>query len=118
MPINVSEAIDFDTAEKVILERQTGGSRVDGRFVPTPAVEIKMLASVQQPDGSSLEKLVGANKKVEHKLFICNKKVYTVDDRDGIAADIIRRGSQRFKAVKAQDWNAYGHSTVIGALIP
>ncbi len=118
MPINVGEALCPDTAVRVSVERQTGGTRVNGRFVPTPPQIIKMLASPQQPTGSQLKFLEGAEKKMEVRFFICNKPVRTVNDRLGIAADIIIFKGLRFKVIDSKDWDIFGHSSVIGALIP
>lgn len=74
MPINVSEALDSDTAERIIVERDTGtGVYVDGIYVNAPIRTFKTLASVQQPTPKQLETLPQGERDKNPMLFISKK---------------------------------------------
>jgi len=113
MPINVSEAIDSDTATIVTLFNSTGGDYVDGIFVPGSETTTRALASVQQPTPKQLEFLEGGERSKSIKSFYLNKEVFTSSD-DRTATEILHRGN-RYKVVHAGDWLDYGWFFAIGA---
>jgi hypothetical protein len=117
MPINVSEALDIDTAEVVTVIRTTSGSYVDGLYVKGTESTFKALASVQQPTPDQVMLLPEGERNDNNKLFICNKRVYGTEDRDANISDMILYKSKRYKVVQPKDWTAYGHSTVVGVQI-
>lgn len=117
MVINVSEALDSDTASVITIVRSTVGGYVDGLYVKGVTVNVSALASVQQPSAAML-KLVPENERTtDIKLFICNKSIRTTRNKEGLPADQIRDGSFLYKVIDAKDWDRYGHSTVMGVLI-
>ena len=118
MPINVSEAIDSDTAERITVTRSAlAGSRVDGRWVPPATTSFKTLASVQQPTPKQLDQMPSGDRDTEYKLFISIKELLSSDDSTGQVADTLSYKGKKFKVVQPMDWTAYGHSTVIAARV-
>lgn len=112
MPINVSEAIDSDTAVIVPLENSTGGY-VDGIYQKATTTVTMALASVQQPTPKQLEFLEGGERVKDIKSFYLNKEVKEADD-DGPETVITHRG-QRYKVVFAGDWQDFGWFFAMGA---
>lgn len=118
MPINVSEAIDFDTAERISVFRYTGGGLDDdGIWQKGVATEIKTIASVQQPSGKDLQRLPQGQRARNIKKFICKTRLLTVDDIDQIQADEIVYVGKRYEVIYAENWNAYGHTTALAARV-
>lgn len=113
MPINVSEALDLDTAEIMTAERISGGY-VDGVWVKNLPTTFKILASAQQPTPSQLQVLPEGERDSNPRLFISNKPLRTVSDRDGTLADIVIYKGKRYKIIKLGDWDAYGHNMAFG----
>lgn len=114
MPINVSEAIDSDTAERITISRDTG-SYVDGLWVANGApLLVPALAGVQQPSTKQLEVLPRGEKATDAKLFISNKRINTTDAKSGLPADNIIFEGETYKCYAAADWGSYGHWTVVG----
>jgi len=113
MPINVSEAIDSDTAEKIAVKR-TPGSFVDGLFVKGTPVLFNTLASVQQPTPKQLEILPEGERSKNPRLFISKKALQTTNDKDGIIADIVTFKGQQFKIIAVGNWESYGHTMAFG----
>lgn len=117
MLINVSEALDSDTASMITIIRSTVGAYVDGLYVKGTTVNVPALASVQQPTPAML-KLVPENERTtDIKLFICNKPIRTTRNKEDLPADQILDGTFLYKVIDAKDWDRYGHSTVMGVLI-
>lgn len=114
MTINVSEALDSDTAIIITVERTTGGY-VNRKFVKNPPVTFKALASPQPASADDLQILSEGDREKSIIKFICNKAVYTTRDRDGLPSDVIIWKGQRYRVINAADWNQFGHSTVLGA---
>ena len=114
MVINVSEALDSDTAQIVTVIRTAVGSYVDGLYVKGSTSTFKTLASVQQPSPIQLEILPEGEKDKDVKLFICKKPVRTTNDEAGLIADIIMYKGQRYKITNSADWDDYGHTTAMG----
>lgn len=116
MPIQVSEAICFDTAESVQLLRFNQGGRVGGRYVAgalqTP---VKMLASVQQPSGKDLQKLPEGERDKDVMKFITIKPLRTTSDRDNLMADVIIRRGVQYKVIYSEDWDVFGQTTNMAA---
>lgn len=113
MPINVSEALDRDTAERVTVARQTG-SYADGIFVKGASTTFKTLASVQQPTRQQLQTLPEGERTKDSRLFISKKVLRAGNDKDGTIADIVTHKGIQYKIVGVGDWSSYGHSSVIG----
>ncbi len=114
MPINVSEAIDFDTAERITVERAAIGGYVDGIYVKGVPTTFKALASVQQPTPKQLEMLKEGERDKNPRLFISNKPLRTTSDRDETIADIVIYKSKRYKIVALGDWSSFGHTMGFG----
>ena len=114
MPINVSEALDMDTAEIILIERTREGEYVDGIYVKGTPLNFKALASVQQPTPKQLEILPEGERDSDAKLFISNKPLRTTSDRDGTIADIVIYKGDRYKLIRAGDWSSYGHTQAFG----
>lgn len=114
MPINVSEAIDSDTAEKITVERSTGDDFVDGLFVKGTTTTFNTLASVQQPTPKQLEILPEGERSKNPRLFISKKALRTTNDKDQIIADIVIFKGQRFKIIATGNWESYGHTMAFG----
>lgn len=113
MPIQVTEALDFDTSVIVQLEDSSGGKYIEGIYVPgIPAIR-KALASVQQPSPEQLNFLEGGERTKDLKAFYLNKKV-VASKGDKIATVIIHR-SKRYKVIFIGDWEDYGYFFAIGA---
>lgn len=115
MPINVSEAIDSDTAEIITVTRYTGGSRINGIWQPGTPSQFKTLASAQPASADDLQNMPeGERDKVIFK-FISKKPIRTVQDRDGEEADEITFKGSDWRVIKGGDWSSYGHNTVFAA---
>ena len=114
MTINVSEALDSDTAEIITVERQNG-NYVDGVYVFGTPIIFKTLASVQQPTSQQLERIPPGQRTTDMRLFISKKPIRGADDRNNIPADIILHKSKRYTVISLGDWQSYGFSSAIGA---
>lgn len=117
MPINVSQAICSSTAEKILVERNAPGGYVDGIYVPGATSSFFTLASVQQPSPKQLQVLPEGERDKDLMLFISKKKINTVSDRDSTEADVILRKGIRYKVIHSADWDAFGHTIVMGERI-
>ena len=114
MVINVSEALDSDTAQIVTVIRTAAGSYVDGLYVKGSTSTFKTMASVQQPTPEQLEILPEGEKSKDVKLFISKKPIRTTDDDAGLVADIVMYKGQRYKIINSEDWDNYGHTISMG----
>lgn len=117
MPINVSEALDSDTAELITVKRTAAGGYVNGLYVKGAETTFKALASVQQPTAQDLKLLPEGERNRDVRKFISNKPVRTTNDLDDLIADVIVYKSMNFKLINVEDWNAYGHTTVFGVRV-
>lgn len=115
MPVNVSEALDTDTAEIVTVERTSGGGYVDGLYQKGTTSTFKTICSVQQPSPDELQNLPEGERDKDIRKFISKKPVRTASDRDGLIADVVLYKGVRYKVISAGDWDAYGHTTSFGA---
>ena len=115
MVINVSAALDSDTAEIITVERDGGeGGYVDGLYVKGATTTFKTFASVQQPTPRQLEMLREGERDKNPLLFISKKLLRTTSDRDNIIADIVLYKGNRYKIVSLGDWSSYGHTMGFG----
>jgi hypothetical protein len=117
MPIDVSEALDADTAERIAVTRFDEGNWVDGRWEQGIGQIFYCLASVQQPNAALLEILPEGERNKDVRLFICNKPIYSAEDTDSKSADLIHYKGGKYKAIHVADWFAYGHFKVMGVRI-
>ena len=115
MPVNVSEALDTDTAEIVTVERTSGGAYVDGLYQKGTISTFKTICSVQQPSPDELQNLPEGERDKDVRKFISKKPLFTTKDRDGTIADTVLYKGFRYKLISSGDWNAYGHTTSFGA---
>lgn len=115
MPINVSDALDSDTAEIVTIERTANGAYVDGLYVPGATTSFKTIASVQQPSPDDLEKLPEGERNKDIRKFISKKTLRTGRDRDNELADVAYYKGVRYKIIALADWEAYGFTIGFGA---
>lgn len=114
MVINVSEALDTDTAKPTTVERTSPGDYVGGIYQPGSPSTFKALISTQQPSPKQLEVLPEGERSKDVKLFISNKPLRTADDKDQLPADVVISKGKRYKLIQAGDWNDYGHTTAMG----
>lgn len=114
MVINVSEALDTDTAKPTTVERTSPGAYVDGIYQAGSTSTFKALISTQQPSPKQLEVLPEGERSKDVKLFISNKPLQTTDDKDQLLADVVISKGKRYKLIQAGDWNDYGHTTAMG----
>lgn len=115
MPINVSEALDTDTAEIITVTRDDGDSDfVDGLFVKGGVTIFKTLASVQQPTPKDLQILPEGERDKNPRMFISKKPLRTTNDKDGTIADIVTFKGVNFKIIMVADWESYGHTIAFG----
>jgi len=115
MPIDVSEALDEDTAETVTVERIDGGQYVDGIYQPGVPTTFTTLCSVQQPSAIELERLPQGERDKDLRLFVSAKPLLTTGDRGGQEADVVIYQGNRYTIIHSADWSVYGHTTAIGA---
>lgn len=116
MPIKVTEALDSDTSELVVLEDINRGEYVDGIFQEgSKKVKRKALASVQQPTPQELKFVTGGERNKVLLSFYLNKEVYTPKSETGRSATVIIYKSIRYKVVFVGDWSSYGYFFAIGA---
>lgn len=115
MPINVSEALDIDTAEIVTVQRTSGGGYVDGIYQKGIVSTFKTVCSVQQPTPDELQNLPEGERNKDIRKFISKKPVRTASDRDGLIADVVRYKGFDYKIISVGDWDSYGHTTSFGA---
>lgn len=114
--INVSEALDYDTCTRVVVERTLPGAYIDGLYVEGSKTNFKSLASPQQPTPKQLEILPMGERDKNIMLFICNKRVRTTDDKKGTLADVIIWDNQRWRVIRLANWSSFGHVLAYGAL--
>lgn len=116
MPINVSEALDSDTAEVITVERVTG-NYVDGLYVKGVPTTFKTLASMQQPTPSQMQSLEEGQRDRNIFSFISKKPIFTVKDREGLPADVLIHKGVRYEAIDSGDWSSYGHTSGMAAKV-
>ena len=114
MPINVSEAICSDTAEKITVVRTLVGGYVGGIYVAGSTHTFKTLCSVQQPTPQQLQTLPEGERSVNNKLFISKKLLRTTQDKDNLIADVVIYKGIRYKITSPADWDSYGYTGAIG----
>jgi hypothetical protein len=118
MTINVSEALDSDTAEIITVTRFAVGSYVDGVWIDGATSTFKTVASVQQPSPKQLQRLAENQRLLDLRLFISKAPLYTSDDRTGQQADIVHYKGKQYTVISSGDWDVYGHTDAVGALLP
>lgn len=114
MTINVSAALDSNTAGIVTVERQAPGSYVDGIYVPGAITTFKTICSVQQPNDKQLQSLSEGDRSNDPRLFIAKKELRTTRDKDNQQADIVLYKGNRYRIISDGDWTDYGYSSAIG----
>lgn len=117
MTINVSEALDSDTAIIVTVERENGGSYVDGIWVDGTISTFKTLASPQPATAKDRQILPEGDRDKDIFKFITKKPVRGLSDRDDQSADVIIFKGKRYRIVSPADWDTYGQTTSLGARI-
>ena len=117
MVINVSEALDSDTAEQIVINRSSPGAYVDGLYVAGSTTIILALASVQQPNAEDLSTLDEAERTRDVRKFISNREIQTADEELSLEADMINYNGQVFKAIAIQNWFAFGHTTILAVRV-
>ncbi len=110
MPINVNQAIDLETGEKIqILRRIDGYYNTSGTWVEGNETVIKAIASVQTPKPGDLDFDTGSEREVDRKVFYIKQKVSQItNDMDGMSSDLLVWHNQTFKIVKIGEWDAFG----------
>ena len=115
MTIQVSEALDTDTAEIITVIRTESGSYVDGIYQKGSQTTFKALASVQPSSPEEIQFLPEGERQKQIRSFYCNKAVRTTDDRKAVIADVILYKGDSFKIVQLGDWSPYGYTLAYGA---
>ena len=113
MTINVSEALDSDTAERITVSRFGTGAYVDGEYVPATPSTFKALASVQQPTPQQIEFMPSGERNNDPRLMICNKLLREASTKEKTVADKIHYKGKIYKVVQVMDWTAFGHCKVL-----
>lgn len=117
MVIDVSEALDNDTAENITVLRTAAGGYIDGIYSPGAVSNFVTIAGVQQPKASELQKLPEGERNKDIRKFISIKELRTTNDRDGTIADSVFYNNIQYKIIMVEHWDVYGHSTAFGARI-
>lgn len=115
MPINVSEALDSDTAMVVTVVRTDGGGYVDGIYQEGTTSTFKTICSVQQPTPDDIQILPEGERNKDIRKFISKKPIRATSDRDGIIADTVIYKGNHYKIISVNDWDDYGQTTSFGA---
>jgi len=110
MPINVSEALDTDTAEVVTVHRRAPGSYVDGLWVPGAVTTFTTVASVQQPTMKQLQFLPEGERASDALMLYSKKKLFTVGVPTGQEPDVVEYQGGRYHVIAIGNWSAYGHT--------
>lgn len=117
MPINVSQAIDSQTGERIRVHRQMVGRYVDGLYVEGKTKVIKAMASQQVVTPEMMVGLEGTERTRDIKVFFVNKRVYSSNEITKEPADIIEWQGKYYRVMKVGDWSSYGYNYALGALI-
>lgn len=117
MPINVKQAIDLSTGDKIIIQRKSGGAYVDGIYQEGAITSIKAIASQQVATPEQIELMSGLERIKDIKAFYVNKPIIASDHYDNEEADLIVWNSKTYKTMKSKDWESYGYNLVLGARI-
>ncbi len=117
MPLNVRNAIDGDTGEKVVISRKQTGDYVDGIWVNGTTISIKAIASVQAPTKQQIELFTGLERDKDIKAFYINKRLQASSEFDGTEADEIIWKGRTYRIMKIGDWDSYGYNLGLGVRI-
>lgn len=114
MPINVSEALDSDTAIFTVVERKGQGGYVDGVYVKAEDQILKVLLSPQQPSPEEAMVLPEGERNKDMFKFICNKLLRPTIDKDNIQADRVKHEGNWYKIIRVEGWIVFGHCIAYG----
>lgn len=114
MPINVSEALDSDTAILTVVERKGSGGYVDGVYVKALDSLLKVLISPQQPTPEEAMVLPEGERNKDMFKFICNKLLRPTIDKDNIQADRVKYDGNWYKIIRVEGWIVFGHCIAYG----
>lgn len=117
MPLNVRDAIDTDTGERIILNRKTAGFFDNGIWKDGIRKKIKALASVQQPTKQQIELFTGLERDKDMKTFYVNKFVQASSEFDDTEADEIIWKGRVYRAMHLGEWESFGYNIVLGVRI-
>lgn len=118
MPLNVNDAIDTDTGEKIIILRKTtDGFYKKGIWQNGREKRIKALASVQQPTKQQIELFTGLERDKDMKTFYVNKYVRASSEFDEHEADQILWKDRVYRAMHVGEWESYGYNIIVGVRI-
>jgi len=115
MTINVSEALDSDTASLLTVERTGVGVWENGIYVKGSVSTFKSLISPQQPTPDQLQTLSDGERDKDIMLFISKRRLRTTDDRKGLIADVVLFDDNRYKIIEAAKWFTFGFVPAFGA---
>lgn len=114
MTINVSEALDSDTAILTVFQRKGEGSFVDGIYVKAPDKLIKVLVSPQQPSPEEAMVLPEGERNKDMFKFIANKLLRPTVDKDNSQADRVKYQGNWYKIIRVEGWILFGHCIAYG----
>lgn len=118
MVINVSAALDSNSSELMVVEREAQGSRyVDGIYEQGGAETFRIRASVQQPSPDDLQILPEGERNKDILKFTCASLVKTTDDKERTMADHILYNNRKYKVISVQDFIKYGYAVALGARV-
>lgn len=104
MAIDVSDAIDIDTADITSFVRQTSGEYVAGLYVKGAETLMSALISVQKPDKTELSLLPEGERAKDPKKFISSVELLTGDDKTNQLPDLVIYRGGRYKIIRTADW--------------
>lgn len=117
MPINVSEALDSDLCLKLTVKRKTGGTHVDGLWVPGVESTFVSMISPQQPTAQEILVLPEGERSKDVMKFISKRVIRQADDKSAVEADVVLYDSKEYKIIKAEKWGTFGHTIGYGTRI-
>lgn len=118
MTINVSEALDSDTAISIQFRRYTGGLYTDGIYQEGTATLMRSLMSPQQPTAAQLQILPENERVSDIMLFISKKRLFTAQQSPVNKADEILYDGFVYKVIQIAKWNQFGHNMAYGVRQP
>lgn len=113
--INVSEALDQDTAEILTVERFLYGEYVDGIYQKGNSITFQTLGSPQQPTPNEIMNLPEGERNNDIRKFYTKKRIYATEDRDDIVSDFITYEGVPYKVIKTEDNSKFGYTVAYGA---
>lgn len=117
MTIDVSDAIDSDTAVSLEVKRTPPGAYISGIYSKGVGTVFNTLISVQSPTPAEVKMLPEGERLKDIKKFISKAELFVDNDRNNTLADIITYRGFDYKLIKVSDYQFYGYSRAFGARV-